>query len=356
MIQQEIATNRGLLDGLLRRSKENDVLLAGMPNNIYVLDYATVPPGPVAPQRLQVVGLAFLFSLALGIGTAILLEHFDSTKPIRTVAQVDKLLHLDTLAAVPSAKGLVWRRKFHAIKTLASSNGNGHGNSALVLNADIRSPLVEAYGMLRTSLLLSPQNDAKTLLVTSSLPGEGKTTTAINTALLLARTGAKVLLIDADMRHPQLHSVFKIDNTRGLSTILSTEMTDAEMTAMIEQDKESGLHLLPAGPVPCNPSELLTSENLGTLIDNFGSAFTYVIVDSPPVAYFTDSVLLSSAVTGVLLVVHASMCSREIAQETQRQLNGVGARIIGVILNHVTPHRREYRYYKHYYSNISSPN
>jgi succinoglycan biosynthesis transport protein ExoP len=356
MIQQEIATNKGLLDGLLKRSKENDVILAGMPNNIYVLDYAIVPSGPVAPQRWQVVGLALLFSLAFGIGTAILLEQLDNTKPIRTVSQVDKILHLDTLAAVPSAKGLVWRRKIHAIKSLVGSNGNGNGNGnqALVLNSDIRSPLVEAYGMLRTSLLLSSQNAARTLLVTSSLPGEGKTTTAINTALLLARTGAKVLLIDADLRHPQIDSVFKIENKRGVSTILSIEMNDAEMTAMIEQDEESGLYLLPSGPVPPNPSELLSSENLGRLIANFESAFTYVIVDSPPVAYFTDSVLISSVVQGVLLVVHASSCSREIVQGTQRQLNGVGANIIGVILNQVNPPRHEYRYYKHYYGKVSS--
>lgn len=356
MIQQEIGTNRSLLDGLLRRSKENDVILAGTPNNIYVLDYAIVPGEPVAPQRWQVVGIAFLCAVAFGIGISILLEHFAWTKPIRTASQVDKILHLDTLAAIPSAKGLVWRRKFHSIKTLATANGNGNGNPALLQNADIRSPLAEAYGMLRTSLLLAPQNTPKTLLVTSGLPGEGKTTTAINIALVLARTGADVLLIDADMRHPQLHSVFKIENKSGVSTILSTEMKDAEMTAMIEQDEESGLYLLPSGPVPRNPSELLTSKNLGRLIANFESAFTYVIIDSPPIAYFTDAVLISSAVQGVLLVVHGTLCSREIAQETQRMLNGVGANIVGVILNQVTLPRYEYRYYKRYYHRLSSIN
>lgn len=356
MIQQEIGTNRGLLDGLLRRSKENDVILAGTPNNIYVLDYAIVPGQPVAPQRWQVVGLTFLCAIAFGIGASILLEHFDRTKPIRSALQVDKTLHLDTLAAIPSAKGLVWRRKFHSIKTLATSNGNGKFNPALLLNADIRSPLAEAYGMLRTSLLLAPRDAPKTLLVTSSLPGEGKTTTAINTALVLARTGANVLIIDADMRHPQLHSVFKIENTSGVSTILSTEMKDTEMSGMIEQDEQSGLYLLPSGPTPSNPSELLTSKNLARLIANFESEFTYVIIDSPPVAYFTDAVLISSAVKGVLLVVHGTLCSREVVQETQRMLNSVGAKIAGVILNQVTPPRSEYRYYKRYYHKLSGVN
>jgi polysaccharide biosynthesis transport protein len=355
MIQQEIVTNKGLLDGLLRRSKENDVILAGTPNNISVLDYGIVPSEPVAPQRWQIIGFSFMFSFAFGVAIAVLLEHIDSSRPIRSALQVEKLLHLPTLASIPAAKSLVWKQKLQALRALPLLNGNGDRSPALLLDADMRSRLAESYGMLRTSLLLAASS-AKTILVTSSLPGEGKTTTAINTAVMLARAGSNVLLIDADMRHPQLHSIFKIQNETGVSTMLCAESDDADLEGNIVLDETTGIHLLVSGPVPENPSELLTSNNLTALVARLERQFDYVIIDSPPIAYFTDGVLLSSVSKGVLLVVHAGTSSREIALETQRQLVGVGANIVGVILNSVTPARFEYNYYRRYYHRLSSTN
>ena len=348
MIQQEIITNKGLLDGLLRRSKENDVILAGTPNNIYVLDYAIVPSEPIAPQRWQAVIVALLVSLGFGIAIAILLEHLDNTKPIRSASQVDKLLHLPTVATIPSANGELRKQKFFALRSLSLLNGNGDKNKALLLKSESGSPLAESYGRLRTSLLLAP-NAPKTILVTSSLPGEGKTTAGINTAVMLARTGTRVLLIDADLRHPQLHSIFEIENERGVSTLLSQTHIDGELNAMIACDEATGIHILVSGPVPHNPSELLTSPTLSELIDKLESEFDHIIIDSPPVAYFTDGVLLSSVAKGVLLVVHANTSSREITIDAQRQLNSVGANIIGVILNSVTQAHSDYHYYKRYY-------
>src|SRR5258706_14641391 len=152
------------------------------------------------------------------------------------------------------------------------------------MNVDGRSPLAEAYRHLRTSVLLSTAGRApKSLLVTSSLPGEGKTTTAVNTAMSLAQTGASVCIIDADMRRPRLRSIFGLNGGAGLSSILSSEMNEAEMLQVPEQDASSGLAVLTSGPIPPNPAELLGSDQMRKLIIALQSKYTHVVIDSPPI-------------------------------------------------------------------------
>ena len=172
------------------------------------------------------------------------------------------------------------------------------------MNVDAQSPLAEGVRHLRTSVLLSTAGRApRSLLVTSSLPGEGKTTTAVNTAISLAQTGAGVVIIDADMRRPRLQSIFGIGASLGLSSILSNEVTPTEMLAMLSKDEATGLHVLTSGPIPPNPAELLGSEQMRRLLAALQATFTHVVVDSP-VSSFTDGVLIASMVDGVLLVVH----------------------------------------------------
>jgi capsular exopolysaccharide synthesis family protein len=159
---------------------------------------------------------------------------------------------------------------------------------------DSRSSLAEAYRQLRTSILLSTAGHApKSLLITSSLPAEGKTTTAVNTAISLAQTGAKVLIIDADMRRPRLHSVFNISNAAGLSTLLSSELSNDDILNAVQYDNDSKLNLLPSGPVPPNPAELIGSTQMAELLKILQGKFTHVVVDSPPIASFTDGVLIA---------------------------------------------------------------
>ncbi|HEY5838418.1 MAG TPA: exopolysaccharide transport family protein, partial [Pyrinomonadaceae bacterium] len=229
IIQQEIETNKGLLDGLLQRAKENDVMMAGTPNNIHVVDYAPVPKSPVGPKRAQSMALAALVALILGIALARYLDYLDDT--IHSSDDVEKSLRLPALAVIPAIRASTRLRLASSMTGLQlQKNGNVLSNSArpeLLLNADSTSPLAEAFRHLRTSILLSNAGGApQTLLVTSSQPSEGKTTTAVNTALILKQTGAKVLVIDADMRRPRLHSVFDMENKRGLSTILASKMNE----------------------------------------------------------------------------------------------------------------------------------
>ncbi len=354
IIDQETATYRNLLQALLQRSGENDVIIAGTPNNVLVIDYGLVPVAPVGPKRLQSIILAFFLSIGLGVALALFLEYLDDT--LRSVEDVEKWLHLPALAVIPSVGGAA-RRRLLPGGTAALQTQNA--NSSLLLHADNRSSLAEAYRQLRTSVLLSTAGRApKSLLVTSSLPSEGKTTTAVNTALSLAQTGAKVLIIDADMRRPRLHSTFEVENSRGLSTLLSSEMSEAETLQVIKRHEASGLHLLTSGPVPPNPAELIGSEQMRRLFSTLESNFTHIVVDSPPIASFTDGVLVASMVDGVLLVLHGGKSSRDVARRSRQLLLDVGAKIFGVVLNNVDLQSHDYYqsyYHSAYYSEDDNP-
>jgi capsular exopolysaccharide synthesis family protein len=188
----------------------------------------------------------------------------------------------------------------------------------------------------------------RTLLVTSSQPSEGKTTTVVNTATILAQTGANVLIIDADMRRPRLHSILNLDNSTGLSGILSSQMTDAEMISMVQQHEESGLYVLTSGRIPPNPAELLGSDQMRKLMTVLENSFNHIVIDSPPIASFTDGVLLSSLADGVLLVVHGGVASRHIIRRSKQLLTEVGAKIFGVVLNNVTISANDYYYNRNY--------
>jgi len=351
IIQQEIETNKNLLDGLLQRSKENDVILAGTPNNISVADYAIKPRLPVAPKRLLGVLIAFGLSLVLGVCLAIFLEYLDNT--VRSAEDVEKAIGLPALAVIPTVGGLAHRRflpvinrKHHQVKGLAS-------RPELLLHEEARKSVAEPYKQLRTSILLSTAGRApKTLLITSGQQSEGKTSVSINTAISLAQTGARVLIIDADMRRPMIHKTLGMINVLGLSTILSRNLNQDDILAMIEKQEEAGLFVLTSGSVPPNPAELLGSAQMKRLLSILEPHFDYIVLDSPPIATITDGVLLASMVDGVVLVVHSGRSTRDLARRSKQLLRGVGARIVGVVLNNVNPQEQGNYYggYNYYHS------
>ena len=351
IMQQEVETNKQLLDGLLQRSKENDVMVAGTPNNIHVVDPASKPTAPVGPKRRQAILLAAMLSLIVGIALARYLDYLDDS--VTSSDDVENLLRLPALAVIPTMGSSARRRLLAAIPGTAKKNGHA-GIELLINNESQRSPLAESYRQLRTSILLSSAGGApRTLLVTSSQPGEGKTTTAVNTAMILAQTGAKVVVVDGDMRRPRLHSIFNLENNKGLSGILSSKMTEAEMLGFVQHHEESGLYILTSGRIPPNPAELLGSDQIRTLMAVLEGSFTHVVLDSPPVASFTDGVLLSSIADGVLLVVHGGAASRQIVRRAKQLLLDVGAKVFGVVLNNVTVSRHDYyynRYHNYYYN------
>jgi capsular exopolysaccharide synthesis family protein len=348
LLEQNIETNRGFLENLQKTQSGNDVASQGSDNNISVAGFAIPPDTPVAPRRLTTVVAAMFLATLFGMGLALFLEYLDDT--IRTTEEIENYLQLPALAAIPTVDSMPKRRLL-----LVGANGeepeDNIASSELLISADPKSSLAEAYRQLRTSILLSTAGHApKSLLITSSLPSEGKTTTATNTAISLAQTGAKVLIIDADMRRPRLHSVFNISNTAGLSTILSSEFTDADILNVIKQDERTKLNLLTSGPIPPNPAELIGSEQMANLLKILAKHFTHAVVDSPPITSFTDGVLIASMVDGVILVVHSGKSSRQVVRRGRQLLHDVGARIFGVVLNNVNLKSQDnYYYYQSYY-------
>ena len=349
IIQQSIETNKTMLNSLLQRSKENDVVVAGTSNNISIVDYALAPDGPIGPNRTRTVFVSIFLALGLGVGLSLFLEYLDDT--VRTTEDVERLLNLPALAIIPAVGSRVKKRMLAGSKALQKKGPVDPGHSELLMNVDGRSPLAESYRHLRTSVLLSTAGRApKSLLITSTLPGEGKTTTAVNTSYSLAQTGASVVIIDADMRRPRLHSIFGMRGQLGLSSILSSDVTEEEMLAMVSKDEATGLHVLSAGPIPPNPAELLGSDQMRRLLVTLQRHFDHVVVDSPPVSSFTDGVLISSMVDGVLLVVHGGKSSRHVVKRSRQLLQDVGAKIFGVVLNNTEIQSHDYYYYQRYYS------
>lgn len=356
ILKQEIETNKGLLDGLMQRAKENDVSMAGTPNNIHVVDYAAAPSAAIGPRRLQSVLIALALSLAFGVALALFLEYLDDT--VKSPEDVERGLRLPALAVIPLAGRTATQRFLPIPQKAQDTNGNGSG-SELLINTDGPSLQAEAYRHLRTSVLLSTAGrPPRTLLVTSSMPSEGKTTTVVNMATVLAQTDSQVLVIDADMRRPRLHQVFGMENRAGLSSLLSSEITEDELLSVVSRYKESNIHLLSSGPIPPNPAELLGSEQMRSLIERASNHFKYVIIDSPPIASFTDGVLISSIVDGVLLVVQGGKTSRQVVKRTRQMLHEIGAKVIGVVLNKIDLRSQEYYYYhqdyKYYYSDAKT--
>src|SRR5258705_9015745 len=332
IMQQEIETNKGILQSLLQHSKENDIAQAGLLNSVHVIDYATAPDQPGGPKRLRNVGLAFVFSLGLAIGWVLVRENFDNT--FRSISDVEKKLRVPALSIVPSVGGAARHGLLSTGRPLALiGNARAEGHPELLLGTP--DPVItEVYRQLRAALLLSRDGtELRSLLVTSSLPGEGKTTTAINTAVSLAESGANVLLIDGDLRRPSLHKVLEVNNEDGLSRALSERLDGSDLFSIIKGTEVSGLSLLTSGPQLKNSPKLLDHEKLRQLFATLESKFTHIVIDSPPIVPFADSVILGAEVDGVLKVVQGGKSPQEIVLRSMKLLDDVDAVILGVVLN-----------------------
>lgn len=212
----------------------------------------------------------------------------------------------------------------------------------LVLENKPKSIAAEAYRTLRTNIQYSSfDKEIRSIVFTSSEPGEGKTTTAANFALALAQDGKKVILIDCDLRKPSVHKNFRVSNNNGVSDVL---VGKAEITKTI-YNHESGLHILTSGKIPPNPSEMLGSKLMGKLLEELKENYEYVVIDAPPVLAVTDAQLLSTKVDGTVLVVRAQGAKKENVISAKNALDKVRANIVGTVLNGVENKRNKYYYY-----------
>jgi capsular exopolysaccharide synthesis family protein len=352
ILKQEVDTNKTLYQDFLQKTNQAEAQKVEQQNNLIIIETAQVPGSPVGPRRMFTILIGLMLSTAAGIGLAFFLEYLDNT--IKTVEDVTRYAQLPALSVIPAVAGSTHRKLTakgkKAIGAVANASGSPMKSDQLV-SLDTRSSAAEAYRVLRTSVLLSAAGQPpKTILITSGQPGEGKTTTAINTAISLSQLGASVLIIDCDLRRPTTHKVLGVDHIQGLSTYLSRN--NVTLDEVIQKLPIANLSLLPCGPIPPNPAELIISEKMKEMLRELAERYDHIIIDSPPLINVTDPVILSTMVDGVILVVHGGKSTRDIVRRARQDLSSVGAKIFGVVLNNVDLRREGYDnyYYARYYS------
>ena len=340
-LNQRLETDKQLFSMLFQRQKELELNSSSRSANVSIETPSELPTTPVGPARMKNIFFSFLLSLTAGIGLSILLHKFDGA--VESADEVTLYTQLPILAVVPAT-----RKRFLPLRRKEAATLSGGGDAApLALMEDGRSPVSEAYRHLRTALLKSSNIRApKSILVTSGMPLEGKTTTAVNAATIFALTGKRVLLVDCDLRRPRVQSHFGFDESPGLTDCL---MGNADVnSALRTYSKLPSLKIMTAGQVPSNPAELLGSDQMCELLETMGERFDHIIIDSPPAISFTDAAILSTLVDGVLIVVRENKSSRRMVSRVKQQLLDLGANIYGIILNDAKTAQTDYYYDGHY--------
>ena len=349
LLVRDVESNKQMYDGLSQKLKEAGISAGLHPENIRIIDPAMVPSTPSRPNRARNILMAFLVGLIGGLGLAFLREYMDNT--VKTPDDIERLAKLPSLAVVPSFGALDGGKRSRMSKLLNSASANGKDmNVELVSYSMPQSQVSEAFRSLRTSLLLSQaEHPPQVILVTSALPREGKTTAAVNLAVTLAQLGDRTLLIDADLRKPGVTRALSLPEGKyaGLSSYLAGVSSMDLVT--VPHPVIPNLCVVPTGPIPPNPADLLSSSRMHQGINELRSEYKFIVVDSPPVMAATDAVILSVLVDGVLLVVRSGETPKEAFTRTRDLLSGVKCRMLGVLLNAVDSSAPDYYYSYRYY-------
>ena len=358
-LKGEVTSRKSLLDELLKRQAEIDVA-SGLreESSVTVVERALAADSPFRPSLVQNLSLGIGLGVVFGLLGVLAAEYLDRT--IKAPEDIDRFLRLSVLGSIPDLEeggqsygryGYGYGYGYGSGKHGTGSRGKGRRLGGEVIPPELvsvhhpRIGISEAYRSLRTAVLLSSADTLKTVLVTSAVAGEGKTVTASNLAAVLAQLGRSVLLVDADLRKPRQHEIFRLPNRAGLVSFLTRQ---AEIGEITQATSIEGLKLVPSGPLPPQPAELLDSERMREFLARTREAFDFVIVDSPPVVPVTDAVVLSSVVDGVLLCVGAGQTVREEVSACVERLAMVDAKLLGGVLNRIRREGSSYRY-KHYY-------
>jgi capsular exopolysaccharide synthesis family protein len=345
ILKREFETNQQLYENLLQRLKDATISAGLQATNIHVIDQATPPTSPIRPNKTRNILASLLVGLIFGVTVAFVQEALDSS--VRSTEEAERLINAPGLAVIPVDRDGYRRKQLPTDRPGSSSGSDGVGLAVLKRPS---SHLAESFRSLRTSLLLSTApRPPQTLLVTSAQMGEGKTSTALNLAIAFSQRGGTVLIIDADLRRPNVAKNLGIANEKGLSTFLTGAHTLQEV--LIQSERVKNLWVLPAGPRPPDPAELLSSHMMGATLKGLSKHFTQIIIDSPPVLAVTDGVVLSALVDGVILVVASGVTARGALARTHRILENARARVLGIVLNKVDV--RFDTYYGSYYGPYS---
>ncbi|MCS6842795.1 MAG: polysaccharide biosynthesis tyrosine autokinase [Caldilineales bacterium] len=331
-LQSALRRYEATYNSLLNSLAELRLTEAQATDNVVLATPAQPPKNPVRPRVLFNTLLAAIVGAMLAVGVAFLIEYLDDT--VKTPDDVRAVSGLPTLAAVVELEADTPQQRLVALTAP-------------------RSPEAEAYRVLRTNLQFSSlDKPLRALMVTSAGPGEGKSTTATNLAVVFAQAGSRVLLVDADLRRPSIHRLLQVPNNTGLTTALLQVGNRPE--DFVQATAQQNLSALTTGPIPPNPAELLGSARMHDLLTHLKERYDLVVVDSPPVLAVADATILSNQADGVLMVVSAGETRFEMLAQALERLTGVGSRPLGVVLNKLTPDSGGSYYYYYYASQYHS--
>ena len=339
-LQRASEQNMKMYGIIANRQKEIDITGPMKTNNVRILERAIVPGSPVRPRPVQNLLIGLAFGLGVGIGLAFVIEALDNT--LKTQADVEQVLGTPVLGLVP----VIGRSG----QDQPVQEGDNLRERDLGVFLDPKSIAAECCRSIRTNILfMSPDRPLKTMVVTSPSPQEGKTTTAINLGVTMAEAGSHVLIVDTDMRRPRLHRSFGVPNQTGISTVI---VGKAPLEEAIKRTDVPNLDVLPCGPVPPNPSELLHTDRFRAVLANCAKLYDRIILDSPPTSAVTDPAVLGNLADGVVLVIKAGETTRDSGMHACRQLSSAKARLVGVIVNAIDFSNPAYGYdyyYRNYY-------
>ena len=316
MLQREALSNKSLYEAILQKIKETDVASSLRENNVSIVERASVPVIPIRPQPTKTLTIALVLGLLSGCGLILLRDYLDNT--LKAQDDVERHLHADCLAIVPKH------------------------------DAASESIITEAYRTLRTSLLFTREREhGNMILVTSSIPQEGKSTTAVNLAKALAESGDETLVVDFDLRRSSIHAHLRLYREPGLADYCTR---DLKLDVVTQSTREPHLSAVTSGKIPPNPPALIGSLAVKRFLEECRERFTWIIVDAPPIVSVTDPLLLAKVSDLVLMVVRAHQVDRKLVKRSLMALKRTGARFAGIVLNGVDPKQDSYHYYYSYYA------
>jgi len=331
VLSREAESAKQMYDLLIKRFKETSLTEDMRTGNIRIIDRAEVPKSPVRPKKMFNILLAVILGIVAGTGLAFFFEYLDNT--LKLPEDIQKYLRVPYLGPVPAMA--------------LDGKPESKEQPELVTLHSPKSTASEAYRGIRTSVLFSSaEKPPQVLLISSAAPQEGKTSTALNLAITMAQSGGKVILLDGDMRKPSLHKVFGFPKDKGLSSVL---VGNCLFQDVLLNTPVPNLDMIPCGPIPPNPSEILGSPRMAHLLEELRKSYDRVIIDTPPITAVTDAAVLGRMVDGAVVVVRAGATPREIVRNGLIQLQAVSSPILGVVLNGVDMNRDGSYYYQYYY-------
>lgn len=337
-LKREVETNERMLQIVLNRLKETSISTQIQTNNVRVQDLAETPKRPIKPKRKLNIALSMIFGLVGGVSLALFRDYMDTS--LKDPADIANLLQIQVLGSVPKIKP---DGKLIKIRS----------DIDRIVEKDSHSMASEAYRSIRTNLLfsLNHSSSSKSVVITSSVPREGKTLTAVNLAIMIANSGERVLLVDGDMRKPRIHMIFNDKNESGLSNFL---LGKTDFDDIVNGSGIDNLYFVTSGNTSPKPAELISSDNMRLFLENAASRFSKIIIDTPPVTLLTDAAILSSMCTGVILVAGSGKTTRTLLNNSKELLLKVEAKILGVIVNNISLTKDIYSYPQYYYGKYYS--